>query len=357
MPSYYAIIGVALNAIPVVTSYLILGVVRGGASLISQGMSSHADYLSTGAYSAQSNRKIMELRYKLMDLQLNRAKSYLANQKLGRERESGFTPFSMLGRGQAGEGMRRGADGRSQLEFTPFGNLSGGKARAVSGDRLAKEGRRGQQIGGVLDGLSALNGPILGGSDGPGGKTASGIQFVGRVADATKGLAETYSKAAFSIRGKEFQTSSTWAAYDASYSIEGVRYMREARLYNILPLPWSANGGWDDETSERLNEWVQYKDGVKAAIKSLTTFATNRPKNTGTAFASTGSIKKVIPEVGLATLGTAMLNSGTFDQLAGPQKPVPSDSAVKNANKKLKPKIKEAFKCRKSASLVCSIIF
>jgi len=54
MGTYYAIMGTALGSIPLVSAHLVLGGMKAGSGLISQGMSNYSDHYSNAAYAATS---------------------------------------------------------------------------------------------------------------------------------------------------------------------------------------------------------------------------------------------------------------------------------------------------------------
>lgn len=86
---YYTVIAVALQSVPVISSYLVLGTVKGGSGLIARGIEATSSHFANAAQGTQQQFAITSLRSRAWDSMMARSDQYVANAKAGNSRYAG----------------------------------------------------------------------------------------------------------------------------------------------------------------------------------------------------------------------------------------------------------------------------
>jgi Transglycosylase SLT domain len=212
--TYYSIMGIVISAVPVVTSYLILGSLKGGAGLISSGVQSYSNVTKSSAQNAQQQMAITGIR--------------LENRKM----EADAALRSQLNVNQ-GLAMNAGSDEQGTTNYTPASPALGMTPSQQSG--LSREA-------GIAS--AALSGAF-------GSTTAS------RIADSV-------SSSAASLRDKELDRIAKWGQVNAVNSQYYQRLFSTGRVYGMYEIALAEGPPIDKELDFEL-EWLKSLSSMTGA--------------------------------------------------------------------------------------------
>lgn len=292
--TYYAIIGIALQSIPIVSSYLLLGSLRGGAGLISQGIKTVAEFQGTAAAHGSGQAGLNNQRAGALQAVMGAAGKALENAKSGSD--GGAPSGSTSGWIGIQGGNLRSGNWRSMslgdsnnfwgsLFSNPTNNMLGGSLQMAG----VTGGLQGFERGGFVKKVSNLGMNAVdavgrnsrmadradsGGRGGPAsartrrirsaqgrvtskGKVTKGAgRVVGIISDCVAKPLATLTNQGYhslnNIRNADIDKVIEWARYDAMNSAAVQRRSALGRVYGAIEIPWTIEGGFDQELNARL---------------------------------------------------------------------------------------------------------
>ncbi len=244
MAQYHNIIAVAINAVPVVMSYLTIGSLRGGAGLIAEGTAKYGDVFARVAWKTSSNYAVMGYRVSTMD---RRYDDVLATQAA----DDGTTragyghmtkPLAQFGHDDGSQPIGRRVGGylpvvdsnASLAELRDFSIDSGQVTGALEG---ASGNLAAQAIRNVVGDTSAYRpGKNRGGALHRGATMAEiGINLSDRIGH----VSGTMSDVARDAHWAQLVRLASTAMYDSMTSAESLLDMRFARIQgDVFELPF-----------------------------------------------------------------------------------------------------------------------
>ncbi|MCB0346616.1 MAG: hypothetical protein KDD66_15990 [Bdellovibrionales bacterium] len=311
--TYYAIVGIALQSIPIVSSYLLLGSLKGGAGLVSQGIRTVAEFQGVGAAAGSGQSGLNDMRAGALHTVMGAAGAALDNAKSG---SYGGSPTGTADwAGVSGGNLRSGNFGGMGLGDSskgawgnmfgnPFGNMhsAGLQMSAVQGiaEGFNQAGflKKTQQLG--MDGVSMINrnnmradrananranggrrgsytGPSAnttatrnaGKGVGSGGKGSALSRVANVIAKPIETLAGEGVKSMRNIRNADIDKVVAWAKYDAMNSAAVQRRSALGRVYGAIEIPWTIDGGFDQELNSRLTRMQAGFNMASAGVKAV----------------------------------------------------------------------------------------
>ncbi len=264
LSTYYSIVAVALQAVPIVTSYLILGTMRGGSGLISAGMDNYSNTLASAARFTTSQEYVTGLKAQANDMKIARTNSYLKNDKKGNNRNADLenptegnktvqyadrTDNRIAIVGGSADTASNWAEGLAYAE----GGLS-----ALGGSSVTTQ-QKGRNISGLPGGARASVAP-----------SPRGMMVAGRVARAVNPLVKQAGKSLLDLRSAELDQGVEWGNYDAFNSSDVQELAAYARVYGMFEMPWiEREGGWGQELKGELAEWNAIANMANASLESI----------------------------------------------------------------------------------------
>ncbi len=294
--TYYAIVGIALQSIPIVSSYLLLGSLKGGAGLISQGIRTVAEFQGASAASGSGQSGLNDMRSGALHAMMGATSQALENAKTGSH--GGHPSGTHSWTGVSGGNLRSGNFGGmglgdsskgawGNLFGNPFGNMHSAGLQ-MAGTQGAAQGfnnggflKKTQKLG--MDGVGMVNrnnqradrananranggrrgsytGPssrttstrTAGKGVGKGGKGGMLTQVANVIAKPIETLAGEGKRSMRSIRDADIDKVVAWAKYDAMNSAAIQRRSALGRVYGAIEIPWTIDGGFDQELNARL---------------------------------------------------------------------------------------------------------
>ena len=281
LATYYRIIAISLQSIPMVSAYLILGGLKGGSGLVSQGLKPQLQYFGDRLNTAASQTRFNQMRATSQTAQGLQAEAYFRNALQGNRRDQGLKvqqpgnsgikdPSLRSGNfggmslnrsqdiqwgarliGTAASGLRHGKlkgfmDGSMKTGENLYDHyatdnqkkktkgFSGGVNRYMNrGRRISSEGKRG--LNQKKKGFAMAEAPI-----------DFALQTTTKIARRTEEFLST-------MRAHDGGIAVNWGLYDSINSAPSQRYAAMSRAYGMIEIPWnqSANG-FDDEAGKEI---------------------------------------------------------------------------------------------------------
>ena len=295
LATYYSLISIAVISIPVITAQFVLGSLKGGAGLISQGVNRFSGTFVDGAMARHQQVAISNLRFMAMNNRLNFARDYLNNIQQGAARESTMgrdnaeVPRMRTGqRSQPGSaertagGLNYNMDGlearNRRIGWTAFGS---GVARGFGEPRNAMSTMfdAGNAFSGGRAG-STRNGRGTNYTDPRDGsarwRPSKGDKIFGVIEAVSGGAGDMGSKYVDTQRrtyGREIDLQEAWALWDSAHSRRERELMGLAAVYGQIQVPWMnfAQPGWgrefEKEVAEFENRWDLIAQGIETSGK------------------------------------------------------------------------------------------
>ena len=292
LATYYSLISIAVISIPVITAQFVLGSLKGGAGLISQGVNRFSGTFVDGALSRHQQVAISNLRFMAMANRVDFARDYLSKIQKGQARESGKgadnaeAPKMRVGqRSQPGTAERSanginytldGLEARGRrIGWTSFGS---GVARGIGDPRNA--------MAPLFDAGNAWSGGRAGGTKNGRGTTftspsdgstrwrpSRGDKIFGVAEAVSLGAAEMSSKYVDTQRKnyqREIDLQHAWAQWDSAHSHRERELMGLAAVYGQIQVPWMnfAAPGWSSEFEKEIAEFENRWDLIAQGIES-----------------------------------------------------------------------------------------
>lgn len=257
LSTYYSIIAIALHAIPMVTSYLILGGVTGGVGLIAAGRGRWSGVsggsfgsgggLSQAAQMGQSQFEVDSSRQQAFNSLMNRARLY---QDWARSSSGG------IGEGGIGSADQNTPYGE-RLSNEGVGNRKG-TVFGLTGGQMVEGAARASYAAGIADGsrttvMGKVNPLNWAGSRRQLNRVRDGI------ADAGEILGDTTREVLLTLASDRYNVAEEWAKYDGWNSREVQDLAARGRNYDMFEIPWTSPwtttaGGWYAEFKQYLHE-------------------------------------------------------------------------------------------------------
>ncbi len=259
LSTYYSIIGAAIASIPMLSSYLILGSVKGGASIIAEGSKNFSAQFSTAAQSGESQPFVTGSKIDAFEDEQKQAARQTGAYMVGGGDTSHAPRQSQISSVQ-GSGAPQNQPGNPLFEDT------NSKSRALG---VAQGAAAGTGMGTTV--AQSLPG-ILGSSPGAARTMRNFLDTVG-------GGVQTWGKFESALReaGRDREAAMLKAHLDVvsasvpfdTFQENKVRRMSaESRIYGMLEIPWTQReGGWGASlqkeitslTNQRIYEAAPYK--------------------------------------------------------------------------------------------------
>ena len=276
LATYYKVLGTAIHSIPIVTSYLILGSLRGGSGLISAGIQKYASFVSTGLLAGQGQQGITGVRSAVMAQQGQRARNYLNNQKQSGNASAGYsdaTQQGMSGTPIHRQGPTLGLSGNAKQTGARWAGYIGGAMDGFSGKTVAAEkylkddntpaaGGNGRGSGGARRVAQNRSKP------GGGLKKGRGIARIARDVSGVLSSPAHFAKGSLlRLRNLETDAARSWAMYDSINSQSGQTLAALGRIYGMFEIPWTEEGGWDEELALEIGKVTEVVKGGQEVYK------------------------------------------------------------------------------------------
>jgi len=289
MTTYYVVIGVVISSVPLVSSFLILGGLRGGANFIAEGMKGYAKSFSSAAFKTSSQYGVSGWRLRGLERKYASAQEYWSSedgQPIGYRSGRTFvntsgsfsaiknhfaTAVSMGQRSSAARAPFRGGLSKNQLLSTL--NTARGTAGAARGAASALQKGAGNGLNSPRVGKNARKQGVAHSRSGLPNKQAARVdaaqQFTGNALDgysaAASGTGDIYSDA----YGDQLMLEHKWAQLDAMLSEDAIQDMQMARVYDVFELPFMdfETDGNRIEFDVYLSSRRRFADQVNVAIQ------------------------------------------------------------------------------------------
>lgn len=261
LATYYTVIAVCILAIPVTSAQLLLGGMRGGASIVSAGMEKSTDFFAEHVRQGTGQVAITGLKLQARHLKMEQARAYQRNVQLGREMTAGvpdkgkgtsqfnpadpeYTPITDYGR-TAG-GAQGGPTGR------PGSGMRYSAARQRLGRHAAAQGA-GEGLHSLDRQMGPGRSPYLEGAFQAGtarSRLMSGVRW-------QQGLA---------LWSSDKRAVAAHAQWDADIMQQAVDTYEQIALYGGLPIPWSTfTSESSGEEFELALQRFEYEQKLKVA--------------------------------------------------------------------------------------------
>lgn len=247
----YLIVGTVLGATPILMSYAVMGLARGGSGMIAEGVKVYGELFAKRAGMTQGQELITGSRLEAQEGQLNRATNYRVAYENGTSRYKGYQdPTVNLDLVQSGVERSDSAEGKSgkeQLSSVQTSYAVGGALEGISssGKFVSNDTMAGAQVD---DGAM----PPSSGSDKGAGysKVAGAIQTV---AGSGATIAIQSGKSSLSYYKADIEKAVGWAKYDEINDARSQFLAGVARIGYMFEIPWTESGAYSSEFSYRLN--------------------------------------------------------------------------------------------------------
>lgn len=282
MGMYQTIIGAALTSIPVVTSYLVLGALKGGRGLIAHGMQDFANPPASGARMASAQEMNDFLRTKAQDQKAEIFNQYLDNMAKGQPMRIG-TPSpqpqekDIKRHEQSGQNTRPNAAAVSPVKDSAAGAppVPGANTGKMERDAVAKKTASAYAASVARPWLNTFNARPVGG--------ATGTVAVAEAASAAAyPLLEHWAHIDEQTRKTMLDQAEAWASRDALDSDYSQELARMAVFYKQITIPWVEGGGYEEDFNAQLKQLelrLQWLDKGAKSVETLLTRALNANKS------------------------------------------------------------------------------
>lgn len=251
LTTYYSLIGAALTSVPMLSSYLILGSVKGGAGIIAEGSKLMASQFAAAAQSGESQ-------------------GFVTGSKVDALEEERKNAIRGIGAAMAG-----GGDTSKQVRHSQVtSNTGSGAPQNATGDERFQDVDRKAKATGVAEG--AAKGTGMGASIAkslPGilGSSPTAARSMRGFLDTVGGGVQTWGKFTSALReaGKEREAAMLKAHLDAvstsvpfdTFQQDNIRQMSaETRIYGGLEIPWTQReGGWTANLQKEITSLTNQK--------------------------------------------------------------------------------------------------
>ena len=251
LSTYYSLIGAALGSVPILSSYLILGSVKGGAGIIAEGSQLMATQFASAAQFGQAQSFITGSKVEALEDERKNAIRGIAGSLIGVGDESKQVRQSAV-TSNTGSGSPQNATGNQQFEDV---------------DKKAKASGRagGAAQGKVMGSAIAQSLPSILNSSPGAARTMRGFL------DTVGGGVQTWGKFESALReaGKEREAAMLKAHLDVvsnsvpfnTFQEDRVRRMSaETRIYGGLEIPWTQReGGWGASLQKEVTSLTNQK--------------------------------------------------------------------------------------------------
>jgi hypothetical protein len=302
--TYYTIMAIALQSVPIVSAQLILGGLKGGAGIIARGMNQMSTHLGFFASRATTGIAMDNARSAALELGYDRLQAAEAASA------AGVNPYSLYKNDRSfdGRGNRMSLFGGlgpdASWRFSPQRLMEAGKvAAAVKGlaDAGKEIGERHGKPGDIAktqgkDGLAgtyqqaAKNGAPgsvphelrateaslksasarnkrLGNRLGNGTGSAIVDDGIVPISQTVEPIASAVYDGTFKLAGAQLDLISKWMAYDNMNAEVAQRLTAISGLYGALTLPWTEGDAYAQELKYELEILSQEVDIAKSVIK------------------------------------------------------------------------------------------
>lgn len=265
LSTYYSIIGACLTAVPIVSSYLVLGSLKGGASLIARGVDTMSAPILEHTYMFKNTRRAMSERMLAAETELDRGQDNIRSYNAGvlPRTASGSHPGSI--------------DVATQLDPTArsdgnFQGLSGNEATRQAINAAANLGTAAGTAGSVPY-ATTLGGELPGGFN-----SAEGKNNVGSVINPRAGKLITQARAQrvvesqrlasyLQMREMDLARETANTSFDTYNQLDVQRRSAISRIAGAFEVPWTTkDGDWGAIFDSRFAHYRQRVDNEVASI-------------------------------------------------------------------------------------------
>lgn len=298
MTGYYAMLSVCILGIPPITAQLILGSMRGGASLISQGMQRMSDFFAEGALVRTEQGLISQLKSDATELKSLRGLAYTYGGNLEK---------------RVLEGREGDIFGRSGLQVQPTQPGSGhvpafghGNPRSMveyqvtTVDRTSLPNRLDANL--VLSGkvafaesLAKPHRPLS--DNGGGGEIGSGLLQIKTLIERNYGKALKDSE--IDVLKTDINALIAHAGFEADIERKAHELHKRMAIFRAIPVPWAEFGeeGSNIEFQRHIAKFKQdmsilqsYADTVKEVVEVANGVASNADGTSGYGWLQAGAM-------------------------------------------------------------------
>ncbi len=235
LSTYYNVIAVAINAIPLVTSYLTIGTLKGGAGLVSEGIKNYGEAFARATWKTSSQYGVGGYRLETLDSKLSDAADYMENDTGGR---AGLS-----------QGLHQEKAGSQHYTQRSPGarNVWSGYGESV-GDLEAKSKQWGA-LTGSFDGIAGnLQARLISNADSLFGSAFSNRRRITQANNQrdtfeknSDEMGSLFSKLGGITREQykdHLNRLAIWAAIDSMTSGKSLEAMKHSRIYDVFELPY-----------------------------------------------------------------------------------------------------------------------
>lgn len=260
LTAYYTILAIALGAIPIISSQLIMGSLQAGAGLISAGMTMKDALVADRAIYASGQQQIDKARDSYNNRYFFRGIRYMYDTIGGSQYRNVPLPVEYdhgnNSRGPQWQGLDQESLRKRQIAAAKIEGYASFKAGPMTStvDKLVKDG---------LPGSAAKGSPGL-----LQNSTVQGA--IGWAGTNPAILANFYRERYAGVRHRELARLHGWAQWDEIRQSESKRQLMYAVANGQLPIPWTAGAGFDEELNNELYLLMQDYKAVVAYLKFVT---------------------------------------------------------------------------------------
>ena len=237
MTGYYAMLSVCILGIPPITAQLILGSMRGGASLISQGMQRMSDFFAEGALVRTEQGLISQLKSGATELKSLRGLAYTYGGNLEKR----------VLEGREGDVFRRSGlqvqptqPGSGHVPAFGQGNMVEYQVTTVDRTSLPSRLNANLELSGKVafaESLAKPHRPL--GSDG-GGEVGSTLLQVKTLIDRNYGKAINSSE--MEVLKSDINALIAHAGFEGDIERKAHELHKRMAIFRAIPVPWAENG-------------------------------------------------------------------------------------------------------------------
>ncbi len=259
MGSYYNLLAVALNAVPIITANLILGGMKGGSGLIAQGVSRYADFFGEAAMVRAEQGAITQMKSDAIQLKSTRGLAYSLG---GAKRDE---VLSKRGR-EDPNAQVRDLWSKNESTFSPavgYTNIS--KPANFSKERYA--GALGiADKSGFASGISGP-GKIL--SQGMGNGIPNSVLNLAYLSD--KIIGKEQLDQAFKTASKDAAAQIAQAEWESSIERQAYELHYKMSIYRAIPVPWTFDGNELSaaEVDRHITDFQNKVGMIKAHVNTI----------------------------------------------------------------------------------------
>lgn len=261
LTTYYTVIATVVLAIPVTSAQLILGGVKGGASIVADGANTSSQFFGDRTTTNVEQQKISGLRQQVRALKSQRGKSALPAINRGDQARSTMEKDAAAADAPTAPetGVRPNVKGNNAPNESNAGRIPKANGKKPTRDEQTKSARDAATSGAFADGLSGPNSPFK-------GRNSLGLNNILSAATAGRFKSKAFAKYEQRLMGTGHAASAAEISWLTDIDQEVIELQEKIGLARGIPIPWS-NFAEENSQSNYDHIMEQYKalEGFKEA--------------------------------------------------------------------------------------------